>query len=241
MTKAMESEDYWSEAWLRHIEAYLSAAPRFAHWLSKRFSKGAGLSFMEIAGGSCRDSQELYEQGYQAVGTDFDDKTLDYIRQRFPGSEKRVRREDAFAFALPDRAVDVTFSNGFWVLFEDDEKVLGLLREQVRVTRRYAIFVLQNADNPGLVRKFAEKARTDDLYEIRFFGREEVLDLVRRSGVSYKSLSLHKFGGRVDALYDQRIKGVPNVLRPLAPVIAPRLYDLLPWSQAERVVCILEL
>lgn len=241
MSKVMEAEDYWSEAWTRHIEAYLATAPRFGHWLARRFPKSAGYGFMEIAGGSCRDSQYLAESGYNAVGTDFDQETLNYLQRRFPDSESRIRREDAFAFAQPDASVDVTFSNGFWVLFEDDDKVLALLREQVRVTRRYAVFSLQNADNPSLIRQFADKAKTDDLYNIRFYGRDEVMQLVKRSGVQYTSISFHKFGGILDILYQSRIKGLPNPLSGIAGQVVPALYAVFPWSRAERVVCVLTL
>lgn len=241
MSKIMEAEDYWSDAWTRHVEAYLATAPRFGYWLARRYPKSLGYSYMEIAGGSCRDSQYLAEAGFDAVGTDFDQKTLDYLRQRFPDAEARTRREDAFAFALPDASVDVTFSNGFWVLFEDDEKVLALLKEQTRVTRRHAVFSLQNSENPGLRRQFAEKARTDNLYDIRFYGRDEIVDLMKRSGVTYKSLTLHKFGGIIDILYQPRIKGVPNPLSGIAHHIVPALYSMFPWSRTERVVCILDL
>ena len=240
MSKVMEDEEYWSQAWRRHVDTYLAAVPRFGYWLAARYPRRMGFSFMEIAGGSCRDSQQLAETGYRAVGTDFDEKTLEYLRMRFPGSESRIRREDAFAFDLPDRGVDVTFSNGFWVLFDDDEKVLALLREQVRVTRRHAVFSTQNADNPKLIRAFAEKAKSDDLYDIRFFGRDEVVDLVRRSGVPYKSLSLHKFGGAIDMLYERSIKGAWNPFHRLAPLVVPYLYRFLPWSRMQRVVCILD-
>lgn len=241
MSKIMEVEDYWSDAWTRHVEAYLATAPRFGYWLARRYPKALGYSFMEIAGGSCRDSQHLAETGFNAVGTDFDEKTLDYLRKRFPDAAGRTRREDAFAFALDDSSVDVTFSNGFWVLFEDDEKVLALLREQVRVSRRHAVFSLQNSENPGLIRQFAAKARTDNLYDIRFYGRDEIVDLVQRSGVTYKSLSLRKFGGIIDILYQPRIKGLPNPFSRIAHQIVPHLYALFPWSRTERVVCILDL
>lgn len=241
MSKQMEDEAYWSQAWVRHIDFYLSAVPRFGYWLASRYPKGLGFSFMEIAGGSCRDSQYLYDAGYDAIGTDFDEKTLAYIRKRFPTAGDRIRREDAFALSPPDKSVDVTFSNGFWVLFEDDEKVLSLLKEQVRVTRRHAVFSIQNAENPKLRRTFAEKAKDDNLYDIRFFTREEVVALVERSGVAYRALSLRKFGGALDVLYEGSVKGLPNPFRVIAPLIVPRLYALLPWSQTQRIVCILDL
>ena len=235
----MENEAYWSDAWRRHIDDYLAAPPRLSYWLAQRFPD-RGLSLLQLAAGSCRDSIRLAEMGYDSIGTDFDHSTLDYIRERFPQYRDKVRHADAFDLDMPDRSVDVTVSNGFWVLFDDDEKVVQLLREQVRVSRRFAVFVTQNGENPRLRRAFAELKKSDNLYDIRFFTRVDIRRLVAASGVRYKSIKMHPFGGAPDLLFDRRIKGIPNPLRGLAPRLAARLYALLPWRKAERIITILE-
>jgi hypothetical protein len=239
MTAAMEKENYWSQSWQNHIENYLSAPPRLANWLMYRFPS-KDLSFIEIAGGSCRDTLELHAAGYNAQGADFDTQTLDYLRRRFPKDADIFVREDAFALSLPDKSRDISFSNGFWILFQDDDKIRQLVREQTRIASRFAIFICQNADCPGLVRQFADLAKTDDLYDIRFYQREEMRRLIDSSGIEYKSMTFNKFGGPTDLLYLKSIKGIPNPFEPLARQLCPRLYELQPWNRTQRIACIVE-
>ncbi|HEV8689450.1 MAG TPA: methyltransferase domain-containing protein, partial [Ideonella sp.] len=191
MHEGMQQQGFWEEAWVRHIEQYLATPPRAGLWLAARFPL-AGWRVLEIAGGSCRDSRYLAEQGVAAIGSDFDQKTLDYLAQRYPDSPLELSREDASALSLPDKAVDLSMHNGFWVLFASDARVVALLREQARVTRRVLVALVHNADNPRVVAAFARKARTDPLYDIRFFRRQELPALVEAAGLAPRALRLEK-------------------------------------------------
>jgi hypothetical protein len=235
MHEPMQEQGFWEEAWVRHLEAYLKAPPRAGLWLAARF-RLADWTVLEIAGGSCRDSRYLADRGVQAIGSDFDQKTLDYLKQRFPASALVMKREDGAALSLPDQAVDLTMHNGFWVLFSSDDRVVELLREQARVTRRVVVALVHNADNPRLVSAFARKAATDPLYDIRFFRRAELLTLVQASGLRPRALRTEKFGGPVD-----RLLGLPGVLGTAARWVVPRLYRFLPWRFVERVALVIEL
>ncbi|MEK8031865.1 methyltransferase domain-containing protein [Ideonella sp. DXS29W] len=230
----LQRQDFWEEAWVRHIEQYLATPPRAGLWLAARFDL-AGWSMLEIAGGSCRDSRYLAERGVNAIGSDFDQKTLDYLARRYPDSPLTLACEDASALSMPDRSVDLSMHNGFWVLFADDERLVALLREQARVTRRVLVALVHNADNPRVVAAFARKAKTDPLYDIRFFRRAELLGLVTSAGLAPRRISLEKFGGPVD-----RLLSLPGVLGRGARWIVPRLYRLLPWRFVERTALVLE-
>lgn len=237
MDDQLQRQGFWEEAWVRHIEHYLRTPPRAGIWLAARFQL-AGWRVLEIAGGSCRDSRYLAEHGVDAIGSDFDQKTLDYLAQRFPGSKLQLSREDAGALSLPDRAVDLSVHNGFWVLFADDAKIAALLREQSRVTRRVLVALVHNADNRRLVRAFARKAQTDPLYDIRFFRRGELPVLVRASAIAARRVRIEKFGGPIDRLLHWPL---PVPLAGWVQHWVPRLYRWLPWSLVERIALVVEL
>lgn len=239
MNEVLTEESFWSDAWPRHLEAYLQAPPRCGYWLANRFSKQN--SVLEIGGGSCRDSRFLSTVWKRSVGSDFDEETIAYLQAKFPDSKHKMLREDAFSFSFAPQSFDLTFSNGFWVLFRDDEAILRLACEQARVTGRWMIIIVHNGLNPLLRANFALKSQDDPLYDIRFFTPDEVEHLVRASGIPIRSLSIEKFGGRSDALYHSSIKGIPNPFWRRAPEFVPRLYALQSWRHSERIACVVEL
>lgn len=235
MHEALQDPGFWEEAWVRHIESYLAAPPRAGYWLHACFPL-ARWSLLEIAGGSCRDSRYLAELGIDATGSDFDPRTLDYLRRRFPNGRLKLAREDATALSLPDRAVDLSMHNGFWVLFGDDARIVALLREQARVTRRVLVALVHNADNRRVVAAFRRKSAGDPLYDIRFFHRGELTPLVRAAGLAPRALRVEKFGGPVD-----RLLALPGPFGRAARLLVPRLYRWLPWSMTERIALVIEL
>jgi len=230
---------FWTDAWSRHLETYLDAVPRTGIWLERMI--GGAPKTLELAGGSCRDSRYLFQRGWDATGSDFDDKTLAYLRQRFAALRHPLLQLDAFATGLPDRAFDLTFHNGFFVLFRDDAQIIALLREQARISRKAMVIVVHNALNQTLWKRFVRLAASDPIYDVRFFTPPEISGLVRQSGITFRKLEVRKFGGRADALYRARIKRLPNPIRGLARHLVPRLYSLQSWTQTERIAVIVRL
>ena len=159
INKFFENSEYWSSAWVRHIEAYLAAAPRCGIWLNYYFPDKP-LSFLECAGGSCRDSRYLFEIRRQSMGSDFDEKTLEYVKMKFTGSKFPLRKEDAFSLTFNDNEIDVVFHNGFWICFDDDIKINRLLIEQARVSKKYAVGLVHNIYNQKLVTRFNEDRKS---------------------------------------------------------------------------------
>jgi len=232
------ASDYWSAAWQRHINAYLAAPPRCGIWLESLFSEG-DFSFLECAGGSCRDSRFLFQKKRKALGSDFDEHTVNYINEKHSTSGFILQTEDAFRLGFDSKSFDIVFHNGFWVLFDDDQIVCSLLTEQVRVASRYVVALVHNKCNQALVNTFSEKSLKDDLYKIRFFDVDALMRIVELSGIKFRSVSFQKFGGPVDRLYALGSK-IPFVM-PLACWIVPRLYRYQPWSRVERIALVIEL
>lgn len=232
------SNDYWSATWRRHIDAYLAATPRCGIWLQSFFS-AEDFSFLECAGGSCRDSRYLFKNQKKALGCDFDEHTIKYVNEYYSASGFVAHTEDASRLRYSSKSFDIVFHNGFWILFDDDQKLCSLLAEQVRVARLYAVVLVHNKRNQALVDAFADKSLKDDLYKIRFFDIDALMRIVELSGITFGSVSCHKFGGPVDRLYSLG-KKLP-FLMPLARWVVPRLYRYQPWSRVERIALVLEL
>jgi ubiquinone/menaquinone biosynthesis C-methylase UbiE len=230
------TQEYWTTTWRDRIDAYLAQPPRCGYWLRHVLPRAS--SILEIAGGSCRDSRHLAGLGHRTVGTDFDGSTIEYLRWRFPQAKLELQQEDAFSLSFDDSTFDASFSNGFWIIFSDDERLLELVREQARVTRRWLICLVHNSGNRRLVATFQKEAKRDPLYRVRFFSALELAGLIVRSGIRHRRVSMMKFGGPADWLYSSKM---PSLVRKIAPFIVPFAYRCQPWSRTERIACIVEL
>ena len=93
--------------------------------------------------------------------------------------QDKIFNGDAFNFSnLQDKQFDVTFHNGFWVLFENDDEIKKLAQEQARITKNKMIVTVHNGHNKDFIRYFDELSKEDDLYKIRFFKKDEIADLM---------------------------------------------------------------
>jgi 2-polyprenyl-3-methyl-5-hydroxy-6-metoxy-1,4-benzoquinol methylase len=233
------TKKFWEESWMQHIEGYLNSVPRAGIFIKNYFKNIK--SVLEIAGGSCRDSRYLANNGFCATGSDFDEKTLKYLQEeRFPNDKLNYSKEDAFNLTFQDNSFDLVFHNGFFIYFNDDE-IYAMLREQERVSQKYIVFFVHNKKNRKQVELFNKKAKNDKLYDIRFFNSDEVLDIVKSSGIKTKKLKILKFGGLYDVFYRKSVKKLPNILYPVRNMLIPRLYQFQKWEDTERICCVVEL
>lgn len=234
------TKKFWEESWRKHIEDYLNTTPRAGIFLANYFKNIN--SVLEIACGSCRDSRYLANNGFDATGSDFDEKTLQYLQKKFPGDKLKYSQEDAFNLSFLDNSFDLVFHNGFFIYFDDNNSLYQMLKEQERVSKKYIVFFVHNRANQTLVNNFKEKSREDDLYKIRFFDRDEIVEVIKNSGINFKNITIKKFGGIFDLFYNKKVKKViPNLLYPIRKMIVPRLYQLQKWENTERICCIIEL
>lgn len=235
------TEKFWEKSWIEHIDDYLNAIPR-AGILIENYFKDVD-SVLEIAGGSCRDSRYLASNGFKATGSDFDEKTLQYLREkRFTNDRLNYSKEDAFNLTFQDNSFDLVFHNGFFIYFYENSSLNKMLKEQERVSRRYIVIFVHNIENKNLIKDFQEKSKKDDLYKIRFFDKNEIIDIIEDSGIKYKSIKVVKFGGIFDRFYNKRLKKIiPNIFYPFRKSLIPKLYQFQKWENTERVCCVVEL
>ena len=238
--KHLQETEFWEESWAQHLETYLKAPPRCGIWIQAKFGAEAA-PVLEIAGGSCRDACYLAKNGIVSTGSDFDEKTMEYLRHRFKNIPIHLEQADAGQLPFHDKSHETSFSNGFWVCYRDDEQIKKFALEQARVTRKWMIILVHNARNKWLVEDFARKAQTDKLYDIRFFDPHEILELVESFDLRHKTIQLGKFGGPADLFYSKRVKKLPNPFSKFAHTFVPNLYKTQSWEKTERVACIVEL
>ena len=239
----MIDNELWPNLWRKYLDQYLSKPPRTGYWVDAHFGGNAS-SFLELGCGSGRDAMYLAKRGHRVVGSDLDDVTLTELQTRFSNETLRFCMQDASNLTFDDNSFDVVYHNGLWVLFEEDELIISMLKEQLRVASKYAVILVHNQENHALRRQFKKRADAgDQLYDIRFFTRRSLVDLIESSGLTYRSLKLMKFGGRFDAFYQKTAikKVIPNVVWPVRKRLVPRLYQAESWARTERVACVLEL
>lgn len=231
----------WNAMWSRHLENYLAGWPCAGMMMAQSISDNFDTT-LEIACGSARDSLYLHSLGKHVVAIDSNQNLILSLQQRFRDlSDITFKVEDALRMSFKDNEFDLSFHNGFYILFDDDDQIISLLREQCRVTKKHVLFFVHNAHNPSLQAKFNSAAREESHFDIRFFERDHIMKLVRDSGVKYEQMSISKFGGPVDLLLSKTVKGIPNPLYGFGSGHLPTLYSLVPLRMAERLVCHLTL
>jgi hypothetical protein len=235
-----DREDFWVGQWHQKLEGYLQAPPRAGIFIRSLLGSRVN-SILELGAGSCRDSLYLGASGYRCTASDFNARTMQLLQARFPDAGVRFSVDDSRQLGFAAGEFDLVFHNGLIVCFDHDSDVHAILREQFRVARRFALILVHNGENERLRAQFRELGRTDPLYRIRFFTRQQLVDELGRAGVGWKSLRLLKFGGSADAFYGTRIRGVPNPLRAVAPSFVNSLYPCQPWSRVERIAALAEL
>lgn len=240
LTTGMDAEA-WGAVWQEKIEHYLNAVPRTGVFIDRYF-RGKVHTILEVAAGSSRDSIYLAKQGFHVTASDYERNIIQCMEERTHESRIRFVHADAFHMGMENDAFDLVFHNGFFVLFDENEAIVDLLREQARIARHYIVIFVHNALNHAHVSHFEKLAQSDPLYKIRFFEPDEVAAVVKQSGIAVRRLEWMKFGGPYDILFYKRMKKViPNLLYPMRTWLVPRGYQRQRWDKTERVCCVIEL
>lgn len=168
--------DDWDRKWV-DIFAHYQNDIRHGHYVHALLHR-AEKEVLEIAAGSFRDVAALNRWGRLGTGMDFSEEAVRRAKEQFPEYAPRFHQMSAFDMAFPDKSFDVSYHNGFWILFSDKE-LLALAREQARITRKRMIVTVHNGHNRQFVEYFARMGQTDPLYDIRFFHKDEIAELMR--------------------------------------------------------------
>jgi hypothetical protein len=172
------TQHFWTNAWSRHYENYAGTVSRQAYYLDF-ILRPADRTLLEIGAGSFRDTVQLNEWGYTCTGTDFSTEAVQLAKEKYSAWADQIHAMDASALDFPDKSFDVSFHNGFFVLFADNEVIDGFVREQVRVTKKRVICTVHNALNARLAQTFSHKSNSDSLYDIRFFRPDELHEILQ--------------------------------------------------------------
>lgn len=165
----------WDDKWTDIFEHYQQDL-RHAYYIHAMLD-AEDRHLLEIGAGSFRDMAELRRRGVDCEGMDFSQESAQLARQRFPEFSSAIHQMSAFDMSFADKAFDVSYHNGVWVLF-DDAQIKALAAEQARITRRRMIATVHNAHNHQFVEYFDRLKKDDPLYDIRFFEMDELSSLM---------------------------------------------------------------
>ncbi|MCA3131022.1 MAG: class I SAM-dependent methyltransferase [Betaproteobacteria bacterium] len=173
----LRSAQDWDTKWDAIFDSYQKDI-RHAHYINAVRRKNEN-KILEIAAGSFRDVAALNRWGIDCAGFDFSESAVHQARARFPGLEDKLSCRDAFDTGFHDKSFDLTYHNGFWVLFKDDGDVQRLLSEQIRLTRRRVVATVHNGHNRQFVDYFRRRVDAgEDLFEVRFFRCNEIMEIM---------------------------------------------------------------
>lgn len=183
MAYQLKSDD-WNLIWNKHLERYVYFEPRRAKMLRKLIKK-LGIevkTIIELGCGSLRDGGFL-SRDFEVLGLDFNRKVLVETKNIYP----KCHRVAASAMALPfrDKSFDVSFSSGLLIYF-NNEDALKIIKEQVRVTRKLALFFVHNKTNIWEIPTVKIRSIKDKLFRFRRFSKKELFKLLRRYGKAVK-------------------------------------------------------
>ena len=134
---------------------------------------------LEIAAGSFRDMNALNEWGYDCYGIDYSDESVTLAKKYFLHLRDKISKMDAFELKFKDKEFDLSYHNGFWTYFTDDE-IEKLIREQVRVSKYRIVVTVHNKHNSQFVEYFNRLSKKDPLYQLRFFEVDEIVNLMEK-------------------------------------------------------------
>jgi len=161
----------WDKTWVSVFDHYQNDR-RHAYYVNA-MRRDDEQSLLEIAAGSFRDVEALCQLGTDCSGMDYSREAVLRARKTYPALQKKFHQMDAFTLKFSDAAFDLSYHNGFWGLFPQQE-ILALAREQARVSKKRMIATVHNAHNKAFQDYFLNVAQTDPLFRIRFFDVDEI-------------------------------------------------------------------
>lgn len=230
-SSVLRSPDDWDQQWKKWFSRYSKGNPRLGKWIRATYSI-RGKKVLEIGGASGRESRWLAAVAESVTCVDFAPQAISLLASSELPANMAVLQADANNLPFPDGAFDLSFHKGVWILFEDDQQLAALLREQLRVTRTTALAIVQNTLNTKQVSEAKAKSQKDALFAFRFFTPHELRQLAEKVVADCHMnarIRLRKFG-------TPSLNRLCGVLGVFGDRIAPFLYRWLPWSQIECVV-----
>ncbi|MDB9538588.1 class I SAM-dependent methyltransferase [Anabaenopsis arnoldii] len=227
----LRDKNYWDSEWVKIFDRYQNDT-RFAHYLYA-FLESNEKKIIEIGAGSFRDMAKINNWGLECYGIDFSDKSVEKAKMQFPEYENFIIQADAFQLPFNDKCFDVSYHNGFWSNFSNNDEINLLVSEQYRVTSKRMMVAVHNAHNASFVEYFNNLKTDDPLYTARFFTISEVTYLLEKYCDDIKIVPV----GKGKKLYEDYLInldiGTPENLR---KCFNYHQMDLL--ESSERLLCI---
>lgn len=173
--KELHDQDYWDSEWKGIFNHYQNDR-RFSYYL-RSVLEASDKKILEIGAGSFRDMQQLNEWGVDCSGTDFSNTAVNLAKELYPDIQDKIIESNAFDMPFSDNEFDLSYHNGFWVCFDDDD-ILKLMKEQVRVTKNTIIAAVHNGHNEQFKSYFDKLKKESDLYSCRFFEIDHITQLM---------------------------------------------------------------
>jgi len=169
-------KEAWNDKWKEIFDHYQQDL-RHAYYIRAVLNPNEK-KIIEIAAGSFRDTNVLNKTGIDCFGCDYSSQSVLSAKKYFPQIADKLSEQDGFNINFPDKEFDLSFHNGFWSCFSDDNNILKLLQEQIRITKYRIVATVHNAHNKAFVEYFDKKKENDPLYQIRFFSVEEITEIM---------------------------------------------------------------
>ena len=170
-------KEKWNEKWNEIFKHYQNDK-RHAYYINAFIKEGVN-SVLEIGAGSVRDVECLNMINVNCFGIDYSKNAVDLAKELYPKFKNKFFEGDAFNMNMfADNQFDLSYHNGFWILFNNDNDIKKLLEEQIRVTKDMVIATVQNKNNDDFVKYFDKLSIKDPLYKIRFFSIDEMIKIM---------------------------------------------------------------
>ncbi|QIX97331.1 class I SAM-dependent methyltransferase [Cedecea sp. FDAARGOS_727] len=174
--KLITAED-WDQKWQGIFDHYQNDI-RHAYYIDA-VRKSHEKRVLEIAAGSFRDIVQLTKRGVEGHGIDFSPESVSLAKKLYPSLQDRFSVMNAFNLQYPDKHFDLTYHNGFWGYFAEEE-IHQMATEQARITKGRMIVTVHNAHNKSFVNYFNSKKAGDAVFDIKFFTIEQMQEILGR-------------------------------------------------------------
>lgn len=175
MEIGIRTVDIWDDQWKNIFDHYQQDI-RHAYYIRAILNTNE-CNLLEIAAGSFRDVGALNNWGISCVGVDYSEESVNRAKNYFTLYEDKIIRMDAFSLKFKEHQFDMSYHNGFFTYFSDDE-IINLLKEQARVTKFRIVATVHNKHNLDFVNYFDRLSKDDPLYKLRFFEIDEISSLM---------------------------------------------------------------
>ena len=186
----IKTKEQWNQKWGDIFDHYQQDL-RHAYYIRAILNHNEK-KIIELAAGSFRDTAALNAMNINCYGADYSLKAVSLAEKQFPSIAEKLSEQDAFNLSFPDKSFDLSFHNGFWVLFSDDNDILKLIKEQARITKHRIVATVHNAHNKSFVEYFDKLKENDSLYSIRFFEMQEMEYLMKSVAKTVKIIPVGK-------------------------------------------------